>query len=172
MRHGVIMKTALILFSVLYITALAFTATIYVPDDYPLIQQAVGAAADGDTIIVKPGTYVEKVDFLGKAITVQSEQGPESTIIRLSGSDRNANKSVVTFKNNEDQSSILQGFTLQNGKGTNFENAQGYDVHCGGGILCADSSPTILNCIVRSNEAGNRGAGMYLNNGEPKIVGC
>ena len=51
----------------------AHAATIYVPDDYPTIQGAIDAAANGDTVIVRTGTYRENLDFLGKAITVTSE---------------------------------------------------------------------------------------------------
>ena len=55
--------------------------TIYVPDDYTTIQAAIDAAVDGDTVIVRPGTYVENIDFKGKAITVESSDGPDVTII-------------------------------------------------------------------------------------------
>ncbi len=56
-------------------------ATIHVPGDYANIQDAINAAVDGDTVLVAPGTYHERVNFLGKAITVTSEQGPDVTII-------------------------------------------------------------------------------------------
>ncbi len=39
----------------------ASAKTIYVPDDYSTIQQAVNAAKDGDTIVVRDGVYVENV---------------------------------------------------------------------------------------------------------------
>jgi len=51
-------------------------AVIYVPDDEPTIQDAIDSAANGDTIIVRPGTYVERIDFDGKGIAVVSENGP------------------------------------------------------------------------------------------------
>ena len=38
-------------------------AEINVPADYPLIQDAIAAAAAGDTIIVAPGTFLENVDI-------------------------------------------------------------------------------------------------------------
>jgi len=40
--------------------------------DYTLVQQAIDATADGDTVLVYPGAYYEHLDFLGKAISVMS----------------------------------------------------------------------------------------------------
>jgi hypothetical protein len=62
-------------FFVLATLCAAHAATIYVPDDYTTIQAATDASANGYTIIVRPGTYVENIDFVGKAITVKSELG-------------------------------------------------------------------------------------------------
>jgi len=67
-----------------FIFALVSTAqgaTINVPGDQPTIQDGINAAVNGDTVLVAPGTYVENIDFLGKAITVMSKLGPEGTII-------------------------------------------------------------------------------------------
>ena len=45
---------------------------INIPGDYPTIQLGIGAAINGDTVLVQPGRYVENIDFLGKNITVAS----------------------------------------------------------------------------------------------------
>ncbi len=55
--------------------------TVHVPVDKPSIQAAIDAAATGDTVLVAPGTYLENINFHGKAITVISEQGPSVTTI-------------------------------------------------------------------------------------------
>jgi hypothetical protein len=111
--------------------------SIYVPDDYTTIQEAIMSSVNGDTIIVGPGTYTENIDFQGKAIIVMSGQGPDVTII-----DGNQAGSVVTFQSDEDSTSVLDGFTLTNGAAGN-----------GGGIYCVDSSPTISGNIITNNEA-------------------
>ncbi len=60
----------------------AFAATILVPADYSTIQEAIVAAMSGDVVLVSPGTYIEDIKFIGRAITVRSVAGPTSTILR------------------------------------------------------------------------------------------
>jgi len=55
---------------------------IYVPDDYAKIQWAVDNATSGDTIIVRNGTYIENVDVNKDHLTIQSENGADSTIVQ------------------------------------------------------------------------------------------
>jgi hypothetical protein len=86
----------------------ARAATIRVPADAATIQQAIDAAAAGDTVLVAPGTYVENIHFRGKAITVESEQGPAVTII-----DGNRVGSVVTFAGAETRSAVPEGATTR-----------------------------------------------------------
>lgn len=45
------------------------------------VDAAIGAAGAGDTVLVCPGTYVENINFRGKAITVRSVGGPAVTIL-------------------------------------------------------------------------------------------
>src|SRR5262249_54310265 len=97
--------------TMLVITAGAFAGnTIHVPADRPSIQAGIDAAVNGDTVLVAPGTYVENINFHGKAITVTSEQGSGVTVI-----DGGAHDSVAAFVTGEGLSSVLSGFTLQNG---------------------------------------------------------
>ena len=60
---------------------LSSPTTIYVPDNYSTIQAAVNVAFDGDTIIVRDGTYNENIK-VNKRLTIESENGPDKTIIR------------------------------------------------------------------------------------------
>ncbi|MBN2588373.1 MAG: hypothetical protein JXA96_00805, partial [Sedimentisphaerales bacterium] len=59
------------------------------PADFNNIQAAIDDANDGDIVLVAPGTYTGEgnrdIDFMGKAITVKSEYGPESCIIQCGG---------------------------------------------------------------------------------------
>ncbi len=135
--------------------------TIYVPDDFSTIQAAIDGAANSDVIIVRAGTYVENLDFLGKAITVESEAGPDSTVI-----DGNSAQSVVTFQSAEGADSVLDGFTILNGTGTDYNNKR-----CGGGIICINgSSPTIRRNLIESNTVEHKGGGIYCNGSSPSIL--
>jgi hypothetical protein len=137
------------------------TATLNVPADFPTIQAAINAASAGDTVVAAPGTYVENIDFKGKAITVQSAQGPGSTTIDGGNVDR-----VVNFHTGETRASVLQGFTIQHGLTTSGTN--GYD---GAGIGISFASPTIQGNVITNNVSGGDGAGVSVYFGSPAILG-
>ncbi|HUS25962.1 MAG TPA: right-handed parallel beta-helix repeat-containing protein [Nevskiaceae bacterium] len=126
-------------------------STIRVPADQPTIQQGIDAAVNGDTVRVSPGTYVENINFHGKAITVKSQNGPQTTII-----DGNQLGPVVMFNTAEGSASVLKGFTVRNGNGalpsTGFA----------GGIDITEASPTIVGNTITNNRgcfvAGGVGA--------------
>ncbi len=130
-------------------------------DPYCTIQAGIQAAVAGDVVQVAAGTYVENIDFLGKAITVESTGGPSVTTI-----DGNLQGSAVSFRTGEGVLSVLRGFRVQNGNGTPCGPA----TTCGGGIVCDGTSPTIENNEVIQNSA-SLGAGILcINAASPAIV--
>lgn len=157
------MRCALVLLVCCVTIPFASGADIYVPDSYATVQDAINASADGDRIIVRPGSYVENIDFIGKAITVTSELGPDVTVI-----DGGKVTSVVTFATGEGSDSVLSGFTVTNGTGT----YDWPDFYSGGGIYCDGSSPTIDGNIIEDNSVDSGygcGAGIYCWQGSPTI---
>ena len=133
--------------------------TLTVPTPFPSIAAAIGVAFTGDTVLVSPGVYNETIDFLGKAILVRSVAGPQTTII-----DRQFQGRCVVFSNSEGSSSVLQGFTLTHGRapdGAPVVSGPGRNGGGGGGIFCT-ASPTIMDCIVRDNRAGDGSNGSFF----------
>lgn len=154
-----IMRHLFVLAFVLTLQPMLLSAVVYVPDDHASIQDAIAAAADGDTIVVRPGTYHETIDFTGKALTIESEAGPASTII-----DGDQAGTVVTFTSNEGPDSILTGFSITNGIG----EVSGW-YRYGGGVYCENASPTIANNVIHSNSA-DCGAGLFVRRAASPII--
>ena len=72
---------------------------LHVPGEYSTIQSAIDAAEDGDIVLVADGTYTgsgnRDISYKGKAITVMSENGPESTVIDCEGSEWSAHRGIL-----------------------------------------------------------------------------
>ena len=149
--------------AILVLNGTSIAATINVPGDYPTIQDAIDAAVTGDAIVVAPGTWTgpgdSVIDFIGKAITVQSSNGPMTTII----DGQNARRGVL-FSGGETGDTILKGFTIRNGLATD-------SLSQGGGILGDfNASPSIIDCVITDNTAW-LGPGIMMR-GDANISGC
>ena len=115
----------------------ASASTIYVPDNYTKIQLAVDNATVGSTIIVRDGTYTENVNVNVDNLTIQSENGSDSTIVQAKTNDH-------VFEVTADYVNI-SGFTA---KGTTkWYKASG--IYLGGVGHC-----NITNNIISDNYRG------------------
>jgi parallel beta helix pectate lyase-like protein len=137
-------------------TPLGAQALIRVPADAPTIQAGIALAVDGDTVRVAPGTYPEFIDYLGKAIVVESEGGADVTTIDATG----LFESVVSFHAGEGPGSVLRGFTVTGG---NYSGAQAGGIS-GFNLNGVAASPRIERCIVRGNRSWNGFAGGITGN--------
>ena len=166
----------LLLILVVILPCIVLATTITVKQDgtgdYTLIQAAIEAANNGDTVLVHPGTYVENINYIGKSISVCSLEAiaGDSTYISRTIIDGNRNGPCVAFLNAE-QNASLRGFTLTNGTGY-FT----YDVDTmGGGVLISNtymtgSTITLVNCNIHGNHAG-MGAGISSTNASLYLSG-
>lgn len=133
------------------------------------IQDAVGVAVSGDQVLVADGVYAtgavvaqgsnsNRVAIL-KAITVQSVNGPETTIIEGCQVPGTTNGDGAIRCVELGPRAVLSGFTLT--KGATRSGGGQYD--CGGGVyvyFASASSPTIIsNCVLRANSASYKGGG-------------
>ena len=150
------MKLTVLILSVsgMILSSRVFAATIRVPSDQPTIQAGIDGAVDGDTVLVADGTYTgvgnRDIDFKGKAITVTSENGPETCIIDCQGTETERHRGFYLHKYESENTAVV-GFTVQ----------KGYHSY-GGAIYCVNASLTISNCIFIENKAICEGAGICL----------
>src|SRR3954453_6976463 len=118
-------------------------AVIRVPQDAPTIQAAIDEALNFDTVLVSPGTYIESLDFLGKAVTVTSSSGPGNTLLDA----RSLHQSAVRFHSSEGRDSVFEGFTV---KSTDASGA----FH-GVGVDAAGASPSIIGNVFTESAGCN-----------------
>ena len=134
------------------IQSLAFSATLYVPDEYPGIQRAISESGSGDTIIVAPGRYYETINFMGRDIVLTSTDPEDPNIVAATIIDADGDGSTVTFENGETADAVLKGFTITGGYGTR-NDAYGQGFLWGGGVCCFGASPTITCNVISDNHA-------------------
>lgn len=156
------------------------------------IQEGIHASQDGDVVLVADGTYTGGVyngvykdpnrnrdlDFEGRAITLQSQNGPGACIIDCEGGDSDPHRGFY-FHSNEGPDSVVHGFTIQNGYVNNsldhyprcYGDGSGGAIACGNYVSPSESaSPTITNCIFRNNYAHTYGGGVFCICSDANII--
>jgi parallel beta-helix repeat protein len=132
------------------------------------IQDAVDAAYLGNTVYVSNGVYqtggrVADGSFasltnrviINKPLTVQSANGPATTVIQGSGPIGNGAVRCAYLANG----AVLSGFTLTNGATLDFENPNSESK--GGGVWCESVGAIVTNCVITANSAFDRGGGAW-----------
>jgi len=157
------MKKFLLFFALLFSAAGSHAVIKTVPAQYSTIQIAINASANGDTIVVSPGTYFENINFRGKKIVLTSQfyvtQNTATiyaTIINGSTPSQPDSGSCVIINNGEDSTTVLQGFAITGGSGTKWDDEHAAGLYReGGGILVQFSSPIIKDNIIYNNVVTN-----------------
>ncbi len=156
------MKTLLLCATIFFVlTGQRLTAqqTLLVPSaTYATIQSALNAAANGDTVLVGPGTYVENLMWPPLLVHLIGA-GPTQSII-----DGNQTGSCISITADVSDGSSIEGFKITNGSGTLDVFGFGY---VGGGmyiqrtVFLANPSPylsiTVKDCDITGNSAVHAG---------------
>jgi hypothetical protein len=100
---------------------------------FDTIQEAIDVAVDTESAAIYPGEYVEELDFLGKAITVQGVADNSIPAIQALGGY------AVSFYDDEGPNSVLKNFVIRNS-----------DV----GVFLVDAFPTLHNLTIVDNDTG------------------
>ncbi len=87
------------------------STVLKVPADYTRIQLALDAASAGDTILVDPGTYHERLIWPPtQSIKMLSNGGADVTVI-----DADARESACGIYTGVDTTTVIRGFTFTDG---------------------------------------------------------
>jgi hypothetical protein len=135
------------------------------------IQDAVDAANTGDLVLVTNGVYqtggrtvngysLTNRVVIDKALTVQSVNGPEATIIegyQVPGATNGPNAVRGAYVAD---GATLNGFTVAYGATIQTLSTSTTDGHAGG-IWCQSTNAFVLNCVVVSNMCSRYGAAVY-----------
>ena len=148
---------------------MALAAIVHIPGDYPTFADAFPHAADGDTILVAPGTYEEHLSYLPNNL-ILSEAGPLNT--KISGTIYASYSSVK-----------LDGFTISGYKAdrlamVDFINTSGFVRNCIFSIDAAQVPETepwrclslfdyltdieVSHCVFENKHFHQNGSGIYM----------
>jgi parallel beta-helix repeat protein/predicted outer membrane repeat protein len=117
------------------------------------IQDAIDVAKDGQTVLVRPGVYLN-IDFMGKAITVAGTDGAAMIDSVGSGRAGRVERDEVMFHTGEGPDSVLKNFIIRGGRTAISLNY--------------GSSPTIRNLTIAENDFGISA----YENSNPDISNC
>lgn len=111
---------------------------------YGSIQDAIDDAADGDEIVICPGTYEEALVIDRHAVSLRGRDGFTATTVDAAGRG-----TTLTITSGQGSDTHITGLTLTGGDTT------GEAEPLAGGLHLDHSGPTVDHCLV----TGNRGSG-------------
>ena len=132
--------------------------------DAPTIQAGIDSAIAGDIVEAACGTYYEHNLFMKSGITLISETGQADCVIVDA---QQQGRGILCV--NVDNSTSIEGITVTGGVTTGSE----FPDYFGGGMICHNSSPFIVNCVFAGNVAfGEGGAVACVGETSPTFNGC
>jgi hypothetical protein len=155
---------------VLWLAPMLLQAALHTVDDgggadFIAIPAAIGAAENGDSILVYPGTYHGLVDFQGKSLALYSLAiaTGDTAYVRQTVLDGDWTSGVV--KISDVDSAYVGGFRIRHGIGC----LRSLD-RVGGGIFAEYSTLSIEDCFIDHNVAKD-GGGICILNATAHLLG-
>lgn len=150
-----------------------------VPQEYPTIQAAINAAHYGETVLVSPGIYHERLSIDGKKITVRCVDATGSA--RIVGNGRIG--PIMHVSGLGSTGTKLENLALSAGQGSDgcgllIEDADVLVRHCsfvsnaGGGVVNIASKSEFFRCEFETNKAQIAGGGFRNEGGSPMLSEC
>ncbi len=160
---------------------------VEVPDDYPTIAEGLAAVGEGDTVLVHPGTYAERLVMVGVGINLVGDAGEGEVVITPSDPGQ-VGDPLLWIQGVNDPSISVSGLVFEGGNssrggGLLLDYAEIRIEACefrynlatqGGGVAVLGGAPTIENCRFLDNIANDGGGGgLYVVDGSDlELRGC
>jgi len=155
--------------------AAASRQAVTVPGDYPTLQRAIDAVADGTTILVAPGTYAERIELRGRTLHLWGVGG--ASLTRLVGDGTEGPVACV-----RGGSVRFDGIAFQGGQG---ESGRGLWVQSGaarlgscrfesnrGGLGARGAEVSLFDCEFDGNRATLAGGAVQGEDAEVRLDRC
>lgn len=186
-RRGI----AALTLAVLAWTTAAQARTLYVAEDgkaeFRSIGAAIGAARNGDTIVIEPGLYAGGYYISGKSLTLRSRDPNNAAAVARTIIDcREGGLTIGDVSGAADRIWVtLEGMTIRGSSNTALachraelsiinctfrDNRVGY---AGGAFRCHDSTVRLMGCTFSGNVSGAvRGGAIFCTNSELHLTAC
>jgi len=126
------------------------------------IQEAIEVAREDTAIIVREGTYCERIDLLAKNVRLIGENPNDPTQQSWPVLEGTGLGPAVSFCEGQTADCLLTGFVITRSSG-----------RIAGAIYCDGASPTITNCLIVGNRTTlERGAAVYCRNSKAVLANC
>ncbi len=150
-----------------------------VPQEYATIQAAVNAASYGETVLIAPGTYNERVSIDNKRVTIRGVAGEARSQIV---GDGRVGGIVEVFGQGSTGTTFehlaISGGRGKDGCGLSIDHVEVFVRDCtfkaneGSGVVNLGSTSAFEHCLFDGNGAEFAGGGFRNEDGSPTLTNC